>query len=544
MMKYILYARKSSESEDRQVQSLGDQFRTLRELAKNQGLTVIDELHEARSAKDPKSRPLFETMLDRIERGEADAILCWSINRLTRNPVDAGRISWLLQQGVLKCIRSIDREYLPEDNALLMAVESGVATQYILDLRKAVIRGMEGKAARGWFPCKPPQGYTVNHQTKQVEPKEPQFEMLRRAWELLLTGAYPVAKIRRELMNWGYTVGKQPADRQLFSESHLYRIFDNEFYAGSFMYRGQRYQGKHQAMVTVEEFERAQRLLHGQPRVQPKKHEFAFTGMMRCGTCGCQITAERKVKNYRTVGRTVVYEYYRCTRRRGPCPEPAVTSVYIETAITDRLRSVSINAGFATWLINLLERDWTEEEPKDLAIEGEQVATDTELESKAERLLEMRLSGELNKDEFLRHRNQLEERRARIRSSAERDRAQKLALANAVRFASDALRQFRREDIRIKRQIAKTFASSYVLTQGELRIIPHALLSRIVTLEPRQTSSHKVGAAAPCDKPPPEWSQGEHIRTLSTALRSFTVEELSPFIHFRWVDKGKGATLN
>lgn len=151
-MRYILYARKSSESEDRQVQSIDDQLRVLRDFAKRTGLHVVAELTEAHSAKAPGTRPVFAELLARIERGESDGIVCWSINRLARNPVDSGQLSWLLQRGVLKSIRTVDREYLPEDNVLLMAVESGVANQYILDLRKAVIRGMEGKAARGWIP--------------------------------------------------------------------------------------------------------------------------------------------------------------------------------------------------------------------------------------------------------------------------------------------------------------------------------------------------------------------------------------------------------
>ncbi len=303
-MRYILYARKSSESEDRQVQSIDDQLRAVREFAIRTELDVVAELTEAQSAKAPGTRPIFADLLARIERGEAEGILCWSINRLARNPVDSGSLSWLLQRGVLKSIRTVEREYLPEDNVLLMAVESGVANQYILDLRKAVIRGMEGKASRGWFPNRPPQGYCVNPETREVEPKEPQFKLLRQAWDLLLTGAYTVPQIHAKLKSWGYTYGKsEKTAKPLFWESHLYRTFNNSFYHGPFVFRGIEYLGKHIPMVTTEEFARAQQILHKGVRVQPQKHIFPFTGIIRCGKCGCQITAERKTKFYRTTNR-------------------------------------------------------------------------------------------------------------------------------------------------------------------------------------------------------------------------------------------------
>jgi DNA invertase Pin-like site-specific DNA recombinase len=110
-LEYFLYARKSSESEDRQVQSVEDQVARLKELANQLGLSIKEILTEAKSAKKP-GREVFADMLKRIERGEAKGILCWQINRLSRNPIDSGKISWMLQQGIIQCIQTIDRQYL------------------------------------------------------------------------------------------------------------------------------------------------------------------------------------------------------------------------------------------------------------------------------------------------------------------------------------------------------------------------------------------------------------------------------------------------
>jgi len=98
LLKYFLYARKSSESEDRQVQSIEDQIDKLKTLALQLKIEIVEIYEEAKSAKQPNNRPLFAEMLERIERGEAQGILCWQINRLSRNPVDSGTLQWMLQK--------------------------------------------------------------------------------------------------------------------------------------------------------------------------------------------------------------------------------------------------------------------------------------------------------------------------------------------------------------------------------------------------------------------------------------------------------------
>lgn len=60
---------------------------------------IVDEFIEKRSAKIP-GRPIFNEILSRIQNGEAQGIVCWKIDRLSRNPVDSGKIQWMLQQNI------------------------------------------------------------------------------------------------------------------------------------------------------------------------------------------------------------------------------------------------------------------------------------------------------------------------------------------------------------------------------------------------------------------------------------------------------------
>src|SRR3989338_6728955 len=92
--KFFLYARKSTDVEDKKVRSIEDQITELRAFAKQENLNIVDELVEKQSAKIP-GRPIFNEMLNRIESGEAKEILAWHPDRLARNSVDGGKIIYL-----------------------------------------------------------------------------------------------------------------------------------------------------------------------------------------------------------------------------------------------------------------------------------------------------------------------------------------------------------------------------------------------------------------------------------------------------------------
>jgi len=123
-MTYFLYARKSTDVEDKQVLSIEGQLQELRSLARSEGLEISTEFTESRTAKVP-GRPIFNDMMNRIQRGEAQGVICWKLDRLARNPVDDGLVRWLLQQGTIKRIATPEKSYYPPDNVLLMSVELG-----------------------------------------------------------------------------------------------------------------------------------------------------------------------------------------------------------------------------------------------------------------------------------------------------------------------------------------------------------------------------------------------------------------------------------
>src|ERR1022692_2131154 len=189
MFKYFVYCRKSTEDEDRQILSIDAQVSELNAIAAREGLTVTDTLTESKSAKGP-GRPVFNDMLRRIEAGEANGILAWKLDRLARNFDDGGKIIGLLQRGVIREIRTFEKTYLPSDNVLMIAVELGMANQYVRDLSMNIRRGIREKIRRGIYSSKAPLGYINEPRLRTIEPHAVYFPKVKRVMELFATGQY------------------------------------------------------------------------------------------------------------------------------------------------------------------------------------------------------------------------------------------------------------------------------------------------------------------------------------------------------------------
>jgi len=123
MPAYFLYCRKSSEAEDRQILSIDSKVTELKRHAARKGLHIKAVLTEAKSAKAP-GRPVFNSMMELLYRGEADGVLCWKLDRLARNPVDGGSIIWAMKEHAVKIITPFQTYGQSEDNVVWMYLES------------------------------------------------------------------------------------------------------------------------------------------------------------------------------------------------------------------------------------------------------------------------------------------------------------------------------------------------------------------------------------------------------------------------------------
>ena len=449
MLRYFIYCRKSSESEDRQVLSLESQLNELKSLAERLNLPVVDVFTEAQSAKSP-GRPLFNEMLKRINHKQAEGIICWKLDRLARNPIDGGQIIWMLQKGIIKHIQTFDRSYAPEDNVLLMSVEFGMANQYILDLSKNVKRGLKTKAEKGWLPALAPLGYlndgTSGKGNGKIIKDPERFELVKKMWNLMLTGKFTPPKIA-EIANkqWGL---KTRSGRAI-NRSTIYQLFSNPFYSGWFEYpkgSGNWYKGEHEPMITQDEYDRVQILLgrKGKPRL--KKHQFAFTGLIRCGECGAMVTAEEKnqiicpnckhkfslnnkvacpycktpiekMKNPRLLH----YVYYHCTKKINPgCSQESITEKELEKQIDLYLSKIQISEAFKDWAIKYLNEENEREIHSRQAILSSQRKAYEACLRKLDNLFQLKISPEnsddslISDEEYKKHKAELLKEKTRL----------------------------------------------------------------------------------------------------------------------------------
>ena len=246
-------------------------------------------------------------MIKMINLGKADAILCWKIDRLTRNPVDGGQIQWLLQNNKIKCIQTFEKSYFPNDNVLLMSIEQAMANQYIRDLSMNVKRGNREKLARGEWPNHAPFGYLNDQASKKIIIDPMRAKYVVRAFELYITGGNGLWDISKILFDEGL---RTKSGKQVLI-SHVKRILESPFYMGVMTRDGKFYNGNHKPLISKDTFDKAQYVAENRLRPKAKKLFFPLRGFLKCENCGCMLTASIKKGHH----------YYYCTNGKKICGE-------------------------------------------------------------------------------------------------------------------------------------------------------------------------------------------------------------------------------
>ena len=376
-LKAVLYARKSTESEDRQVQSIDDQVRIMKEVAEDEGLKIVDILQESKSAKAPGVRPVFKQMLRDIEDGKYNIILAWDTSRLSRNPKDGGDLQWLLDSGVLSGIRTHEKWYRENDD-LLFTIENSMNSRFIKELKAKVTRGMDSKANKGDFPACAPIGYLNDYREKKIVKDPIMFDRVAELWRKALTGTYTIAELTRiadeELLI------RVPQSRKSggtpLRHNSVRKLLQNPFYTGKFRWAGRIYNGNHPPMVSDSQFEQMQAILKPTKNAsRPKKgpHDYILRGMLTCAECGYAIVTEKKFKKL-SDGTTKEYHYCHCCGKNPDkkCPNKSVYVLEEDLIkqIKDELCKYTIDEDFYKLAIEAL----AEEDDMEVSHQNEKIA--------------------------------------------------------------------------------------------------------------------------------------------------------------------------
>ena len=388
MPKYYLYARKSTDDEDRQVLSIESQLNELHEYAKHENLSIADEYVETRTAKEP-GRPIFSLMIQQIESGTADGILAWHPDRLARNSVDGGKIIYLVDTGAISDLRFPTYRFdTTAQGKFMLSIAFGQSKYYIDSLSENVKRGLRQKLRRGEWPGYAPVGYLNEYKNHTIYPDPEKAIYIKKIFEIYSSGDYSIADLEKKMADIGFTSRAGKPVRK----TELARILRNSIYYGVFMYKGELHEASHPPLISKKLFARAQDVL--EMKSKTVKHgvvKFAFTGLMTCSCCGCSITAEIQK------GHT----YYHCTKKRGPCDskkflreeallsqiDKAILKVYIDDETKDKI-------------INRLEELSREESKASFSLSDELKARFKESDEKIERLIDLYINREFSAEEY------------------------------------------------------------------------------------------------------------------------------------------------
>ena len=397
IIKLAGYFRKSSEDNDRQILSIPAQIPWAENLVARLGLEMQEIFKEERSATTPYRRPEFDNLVAKIRSGTINAIVCWKLDRLARNPEEAGIILGLLKRGELKRIITNDREYRPEDNTIISYVDFGMADQFSRDLSKNVKRGLWQKASAGERPGALPLGYIQKPGMARGEavniPDPDRFELVERMFHLFLAGTYSVRELQRETVKWGLKTRqtKRQGGKDV-SISQIYNMLGDPFYCRLYWWMNndtgeiEQRIGNHKAMITEEEHEIILRKLGNRRKSRPKNKnkQLPYLGKMECGECGCAVTGEDKYQIICTIckrksaltdkrkdcpgcstkieemrePKILHYIYYHCTKRKNrKCTQYSVTVGQLEKIVDSAIEEFTLSEAFTTWALEELEKD-------------------------------------------------------------------------------------------------------------------------------------------------------------------------------------------
>lgn len=465
MRKAVIYARVSSGRQEREGFSIPAQIEYLTEYAKRNNFSIESMFVEAETAKKA-GRKEFNRMLKYIdEHADIDAILAEKTDRVYRNLKDY----LTLDEYKHLEVHLVKENMIISENAsshvkFMHGIKVLMAKNYIDNLSEEVKKGKNRKAKEGYYPQQAPVGYmnTDGKEGKRIIVPDPdKAKYIKRLFELYATGVYSVAEVRKILYAEGFNHrGKA------YSKPKLQYILHDCFYIGKFIYNGVVYDGKHEPLISVDLYNRVQKMFN-YSRARTHDTEFLYTGLIRCGHCGCQMTAELKKGKY---------VYYHCTGKRGgDCKRDWIREEKLDKVFKELIEKIP-NPDSTLWG---LIREGIKEARK-LKSEYAESSTD-EIQKQIKRLqnridnlytdkLDGRISEEYWKEKHNKWYEEKEELIEKLGSINKSDRTFDEGTNLLENFCKNAPQLYLEASPKVKRQILKIIGSNFTYKDKKLSV--------------------------------------------------------------------------
>lgn len=343
-LRFVIYARKSTNKEDNQERSLDDQLNACRDYAQKNNLNVVEELFEAESAYESGIRPVFNQMINDLRANKYDGIIAWDPSRLARNMKEGGEIIDLWDRQIIKSLHfptmALDDSQMGK---MMLGLFFVLAKQYSDSNSLSVTRGMKRSLDEGKYTSKAKHGY-LKDRNGYMRPDGENFVLIKKAFEMRL-GHHTLPEICDFLNANGYqrfiSISK-PRQPYQFRPKVLSEMFKDPFYSGVLIYGDQVYvlQEKYDFLPVLtyplyKELNGIEAISKAETAV---KRSGVVAGLLTrhviCGECNTFMKAtitRKKLKGY---------FYYRCTTPDCPCYQKSVRANVVMTFIFAYLNRV------------------------------------------------------------------------------------------------------------------------------------------------------------------------------------------------------------
>jgi DNA invertase Pin-like site-specific DNA recombinase len=379
----------SSKEQEKDGFSIPAQQKLLRQYALDHGISVAHEFTDVETAKR-SGRTGFGEMLTYLRRNPTcRIILVEKTDRLYRNLRDWVTIDDLdvevhfVKQGSVISGDSRSSEKFVHGIQVLMA------KNYVDNLSEETRKGMLEKAEQGLWPSFAPLGYLNAERT--ILPDPVIAPIIRHIFEWYATGAYSLVEVTKMAKAAGMVFRKSGNP---VPKATIHKILHNRIYTGDFDFDGKQYRGRYEPIITRELYQRVQEVLRQRlGRRQKQKHDFAFSGLITCGHCGCSLVGESKK------GR---YVYYHCTGNKGKCPEPYVREEVLEAEFTKAVKKLKFREEILEWAKQALEQSHANERREREEAAARLQAEQTKLQRRLDAMYEDKLDGVIDADTYKR----------------------------------------------------------------------------------------------------------------------------------------------
>jgi len=468
----VIYARVSSKEQEKEGFSIPAQLKLLKAYAAAKGFAIVQEYVDVETAKQTGRAAFGEMVAYLRAHSSVRVMLVEKTDRLYRNLKDWVTVDELdvemhfPKEGVVLSRESRSSEKFMHGIKVLMA------KNYIDNLSEEARKGMQEKAEQGIWPTKCPLGYrnVTGPDGKKIIATDPAIApLIAKLYEWYARGDISLKEAARKAHAAGLVYPRSGAKVPV---STVHTILRNRLYTGWFEWNGKLIQGKHEALVPVELWDRVQDVLGGRFAKKPKRgrHDFAFSGLIACHACGCAVVGEIKKQRY---------VYYHCTGYADKCQgNPAscrrkhVREEALEAQFTELLGRLKFDDEVLEWVRDALHASHADERREHEEAIRRHQAEYRRLDERIHAMYVDKLDGLVDTAFFERMSTQWREEQNRCLREIERLRAADRSYMDEgvqlLELGRNAQCLFEKQDPREKRRLLNFLLSNCTWEDGEV----------------------------------------------------------------------------